>query len=113
MNIPNIKSIVWGSSLALLTQCAWALDSKNVDLAAKQIQVSLIKLSLDQYETAQEHITAALSHLEVASRDVHEKAVYDLSQQKLKEGMGLLKNNKSKEASAALQKSLDLIKTIR
>ena len=113
MNKSIIKSILCSVSLLVLSQGASALDSKNIDLAAKQIQVSLIKLKLGQNEGAHEHMTAALSHLEVASRDSNEKAAYDLSQQKLIEGMGLLKNNKFKDASAALQTTLSLVKTIR
>ena len=113
MNKSIIKSIFCSVSLIVLSQGAWALDSKNIDLAAKQIQVSLIKLDLGQYEGAHEHMTAAQSHLEVAGREITETVAYDLSQKKLAEGMGLLKNNKPKEATAAVQKALDVLKTIR
>ena len=101
MNKSIIKSILCSVSLLVLSQGAWALDSKNIDLAAKQIQVSLIKLKLGQNEGAHEHMTAAQSHLEVAGREMAETVAFAVSQQKLAEGMGLLKNNKPKEASAA------------
>lgn len=113
MDMSKIKSALWVGSMVLLSQSAWALDSKNLDLAAKQIQVALSRLQQGQSEGAKEHLTAAKSHLEVARREASDTVVYDRAQQKLTDGLTLLKNNRSQEASASMQKALDGIWAIR
>lgn len=113
MNISNIKSVLCLMGMALLSQSAFAVDTKNVDLAAKQIQVSLVKMDQGQYDGAKEHMMAAQGHLEVASREANETAVYGQTQQEMADVLNLLKTNKFKQASATAQKALNRIKAIR
>jgi hypothetical protein len=113
MNISNIKSVLYLMGMALLSQSAFAVDTKNVDLAAKQIQVFLVKMDQGKYEGAKEHMMAAQGHLEVASREATETAVYGQTQMELTEVLNLMKTNKFKQASATAQKALNRIKAIR